>query len=47
MVKIKDFTLASKNLGGGGRAPSSYSTPSHGCKLHVRARVKSASLTTS
>ena len=32
MVKIKDFTLASKNLGGGARAPRalhSYSTPAH------------------
>ena len=28
MVKIKDFTLDSKNLGGG-RAPVPYSTPAH------------------
>ena len=27
MVKIKDFTLASKNLGGG----RSYTTPTHDC----------------
>ena len=30
MVNIKDFILASKNLGGGARAPSSYTPPAHG-----------------
>ena len=29
MVKIKDFTLASKNRGGGGRVPQSYTHPAH------------------
>ena len=31
MVKIKDFTLASKNLGGGRGPPVPYSTPAHAC----------------
>ena len=37
MVKIKDFTLASKNLGGGARAlPCGvpYSTPAHVYKVN-------------
>ena len=29
MVKIKDFTLASKNRGGGHVPPSSYTPPAH------------------
>ena len=29
MVKIKDFTLASKNLGGGHVPPVPYRTPAH------------------
>ena len=29
MVKIKDFTLASKNLGGGTCAPRAYTPPAH------------------
>ena len=29
MVKIKDFTLASKNLEGRAHAPVPYSTPAH------------------
>ena len=30
MVKIKDFTLASKNWGGGARAPWSLGADAHG-----------------
>ena len=33
MVKIKDFTLASKNLGAA-RALVPYSTPAHGLCIH-------------
>ena len=29
MVKIKDFTLPSKNRGGGGTPPVPYKTPAH------------------
>ena len=30
MVKIKDFTLASKNLGGARAPPVPYTPPAHG-----------------
>ena len=38
MVKIKDFTLATKNLWGGGQVPpSSYTPPAH---EHLRSHIE-------
>ena len=35
MIKIKDFTLTSKNLGGGARVPWSLGADAHGTSIGI------------